>query len=91
MRAGAREAHLLERGTATRSSSTVTRSCDRSASLVAPVELAEAFGLTDTRPPHGAAAALVARAAARLAEDPAGDDLRRLEPIYLRAPRGIGP
>jgi hypothetical protein len=28
-------------------------------------------------------------ASARLLVDPAGDDLRRLEPIYLRAPRGV--
>jgi hypothetical protein len=27
--------------------------------------------------------------ARHLAKDPAGDDLRRLEPIYLRAPRGV--
>jgi hypothetical protein len=28
-------------------------------------------------------------AAQRLAVDPGGDDLRRLEPRYLRAPRGV--
>lgn len=29
------------------------------------------------------------RAAARLAADPGGDDVRTMEPIYLRAPRGV--
>ena len=90
VRAGAREAYLLERGSADPRLVDRDAIADRSTQLVAPVELAQAFGLTDTSPPHRAAAALVARAAARLAEDPAGDDLRRLEPTYLRAPRGIG-
>ncbi len=89
VRAGAREAHLLQRGATDPQLVERDAIADLAAPLVAPVELAEAFGLTDTRPPHRAAAALVARAAARLTEDPAGDDLRRLEPIYLRAPRGI--
>ncbi|MEO8245709.1 MAG: tRNA (adenosine(37)-N6)-threonylcarbamoyltransferase complex dimerization subunit type 1 TsaB [Chloroflexota bacterium] len=91
VRAGAREAYLLERGAADPLLVDRDGSVDHGHSLVAPVELAEAFGLSDTRPPHRAAAAVAARAAARLADDPAGDDLRRLEPIYLRAPRGIGP
>ena len=91
VRAGAREAHLLERGSADPRLVERDAIVDRARPLVAPLELAEAFGLSDTRPPHRAAAALVARAVARLAVDPAGDDLRRLEPIYLRAPRGIGP
>lgn len=89
-RAGAREAYLLERG------AEAPRLMERDeidhldAPLVAPVELAAAFELTATRPPHRSAVAVAARTAARLAEDPAGDDLRRLEPAYLRAPRGIG-
>jgi tRNA threonylcarbamoyl adenosine modification protein YeaZ len=89
-RAGAREAYLFTRDAAT------VRILDRdglpaavgAGPAVAPTELAEAFGLVGARPPHGARA--IARAAARrLAEEPSGDDLRRLEPIYLRAPRGV--
>ncbi len=56
--------------------------------VVTPAELAIAFGLADSRPPR--AAATIARMAAdRLAADAAGDDLGILEPIYLRAPRGL--
>jgi tRNA threonylcarbamoyladenosine biosynthesis protein TsaB len=56
--------------------------------VVAPAELADAFALDDARSPRGAAA--VARMTARrLADEPAGDDPRTLEPIYLRAPRGV--
>jgi tRNA threonylcarbamoyl adenosine modification protein YeaZ len=56
--------------------------------IVAAAELASAFGLADARSPRGARA--IARGAARrLDDEPAGDDLRRLEPIYLRAPRGV--
>jgi hypothetical protein len=53
-----------------------------------PTELAEAFGLAGAEPPRAAGA--VARAAAtRLRRDPQGDDVRTLEPMYLRAPRGV--
>jgi tRNA threonylcarbamoyl adenosine modification protein YeaZ len=89
-RAGAREAYLLVRG----EPDPLVVDRDRLGEvlagheIVAPAELAEAFALTPSRPP--AAAMAVARLAAhRLATDPAGDDLRRLEPIYLRAPRGL--
>jgi tRNA threonylcarbamoyladenosine biosynthesis protein TsaB len=58
--------------------------------IVAPSELAAAFGLTGAVPPHEAALAVARMAAARLATDPGGDDLEVLEPQYLRAPRGIG-
>ena len=90
-RAGAREAYLLERGA--QAPRLVARDAidNLDAPLVAPVELAAAFELTATRPPHRSAIAVAARTAARLADDPVGDDLRRLEPAYLRAPRGIGP
>lgn len=90
-RAGAREAFLLERGAA--APLVVDREAigRTDATLVSPVELAEAFGLSGTRPPFAAAGAMAAIAAARLASDPRGDDLARLEPAYLRAPRGIGP
>ena len=86
-RAGAREAYLLARG------DDVPRIADRdaldpAAVVVAATELATAFGLTAARRPRGAPA-IARRAAERLAVDPAGDDLRTLEPIYLRAPRGV--
>lgn len=86
-RAGARDAYLLERGEAE------PRIVDRdalpaAASVVAAEEVATAFGLLDVRRPHGAIA-IARRAAGRIAGDPAGDDLRTLEPIYLRAPRGV--
>jgi tRNA threonylcarbamoyl adenosine modification protein YeaZ len=91
-RAGAREAHLLLRG------ETASRIVDRDelpshagvAAVVAPGELAEAFGLAGAVTPTGAAAAVAAIAAARLAANPAGDDLAHLEPAYLRPPRGAG-
>jgi tRNA threonylcarbamoyl adenosine modification protein YeaZ len=89
-RAGAREAYVLARG----AELPIIVERDQLASrlagrpIVAPRELVDAFELTDTRPP--AAAPAVARlAASRLAVDPAGDDLQVLEPIYLRAPRGL--
>jgi tRNA threonylcarbamoyl adenosine modification protein YeaZ len=90
-RAGARDAYLLLRG------EPAPRIVDRdelaaaSGRLVAPAELAEAFGLRDSTPPLRAAAAVATDAAARLNANPAGDELERLEPVYLRAPRGIGP
>lgn len=90
-RAGARDAYLLARGEET------IRIVDRDAlpallagrRIVAPAELVEAFVLGGATPPAGAAAAIAAIAAERLDADAAGDDLRRLEPIYLRAPRGV--
>ena len=55
--------------------------------VVAPTELVDAFGIDNARVPRGAVA--VARTtAARLADDPSGDDVRTIEPVYLRAPRG---
>jgi tRNA threonylcarbamoyl adenosine modification protein YeaZ len=89
-RAGAREAYLLVRG----SSDPVIVDRDAigehlsDASVVAPAQLATAFGLVHPTTPRGAAA-MAREASARLLVDPAGDDLRRLEPIYLRAPRGV--
>lgn len=84
-RAGAREAYLLVRGSA---DPVIVVAGDLAARLggqriVAPVELATAFGLAGATRPHGAPA--IARAAA---ERP-GDDLATLEPVYLRAPRGV--
>lgn len=86
-RAGAREAYLLVRG------GTEPRIVDRDelgniGRVVAPAELVEAFGLSNVRRPR-AAPTIARRAAERLAQDPAGDELSRLEPLYLRAPRGV--
>ena len=86
-RAGSREAYLLARG------DEEPRIVDRdelnaTGLLVVPADLAAAFGLADARPPR-AAPAIARHAAERLALDPAGDDLALLEPLYLRAPRGV--
>ena len=56
--------------------------------MIAAGELAAAFGLDGSRAPRGAGA-IARRAAERLATDPDGDDVSTLEPIYLRAPRGV--
>lgn len=90
-RAGARDAYLLPRGS---EAITIVDRDELPALLggrriVAPAELAEAFSLAGTTPPTGAAAAIAKIAAGRLAESAGGDDLQRLEPIYLRAPRGV--
>ncbi|MGZ8481583.1 MAG: tRNA (adenosine(37)-N6)-threonylcarbamoyltransferase complex dimerization subunit type 1 TsaB [Candidatus Limnocylindria bacterium] len=90
-RAGAREAYLLPRGEES------PRIVDRDAltalvgdaRIVAPVELAVAFSLEGAEPPR-AAGALAAMAAARLDAEAGGDDLRTLEPLYVRPPRGLG-
>lgn len=89
-RAGAREAYLLARGAdgpAIVDRDELVRHL-AGHRVVAATELADAFGLADARPPDGGSA-LARLAAHRLASDPAGDDLSRLEPIYLRAPRGL--
>lgn len=89
-RAGAHEAYVLPRGESSPSivagATLATLAGDRP--VVAARELAAAFGVKAARPPR-AAAALAALAAGSLARNPAGDDLRELEPIYLRQPRGI--
>ena len=90
-RAGARDAYVLARDEG------AIRLVDRDElpellagrSVVAPEELVDAFALGDVTPPSGAAAEIARLAAERLDADDAGDDLRRLEPIYLRAPRGV--
>jgi tRNA threonylcarbamoyladenosine biosynthesis protein TsaB len=90
-RAGAQDAYLLTRGAP---EPRIVASSELpgliGASLVAaPSELARAFGLSGTVPPHEAATAVARLAAARLSLAPGGDDLARLEPWYLRAPRGV--
>jgi tRNA threonylcarbamoyladenosine biosynthesis protein TsaB len=90
-RAGAHEAFLLLRG-------------DEQAAIIprdglppgahhdavsAPAELAAAFDLAGARAPLRAAVSVAALAVARLAVAPAGDDLKTLEPTYLRLPRGM--
>jgi len=88
-RAGARDAYLLRRGTT--SPEIVDRDVlgDVAGPYVAPAELVEAFALADAVQPLRAAAAVARQAALRLRDEPAGDDLSRLEPAYLRAPRGV--
>jgi tRNA threonylcarbamoyladenosine biosynthesis protein TsaB len=87
-RAGAAEAYLLARDAA--GPVVVERAALAELSgAIAARELAFDFGLVDARPPDRAAAAVARLAAGRLAQDPAGDDLERLEPSYLRGPRGI--
>lgn len=91
-RAGAREAYLLVRG------ETEPRLVDRDGlppgvherPVVASAELAVAFELRAAVPPHRAAISLARAATERLAQVPDGDDLARLEPRYLRAPRSAG-
>jgi tRNA threonylcarbamoyladenosine biosynthesis protein TsaB len=90
-RAGAREAFLLLRGDP---EPAVVAADDlppatRRESVVAPADLAKAFGLAAARSPTRAALTIGARAIARLETDPAGDELATLEPRYLRLPRGL--
>jgi tRNA threonylcarbamoyladenosine biosynthesis protein TsaB len=88
-RAGAREAYLLRRAETT--PEIVDRDTLRTLTgpVVAPAELVDAFGLADAVQPLRAAAAVARQAAQRLRADPSGDDLARLEPAYLRGPRGV--
>jgi tRNA threonylcarbamoyl adenosine modification protein YeaZ len=92
-RAGAQEAYLLVRG---EPEPRIVASAELHALLggspvAAPSELASAFGLVNARSPFAAAPAIASLAVERLAALPGGDDLDRLEPQYVRAPRGIGP
>jgi len=59
--------------------------------VVASSELASAFAIGEALSPRRAAAAVALSASRRLTEAPGGDDLERLEPWYLRAPRGTIP
>ena len=92
VRAGAQDAFLLVRGESeprvvpASEVGTITGG----SKLVAPSELAIAFALDHAVPPHRAGAVVARMAAARLADDPLGDELAGLEPWYLRPPRGVG-
>jgi hypothetical protein len=88
-RAGAAEAYLLARDAAAPIVVARAALADLTGAIAAR-ELAGAFGLRDARPPDRAAGAVADLAVRRLAIDPAGDDLERLEPTYLRGPRGMG-
>jgi tRNA threonylcarbamoyladenosine biosynthesis protein TsaB len=91
-RAGAHEVYVLARGAdgVTVADADVLRRRIGREAVVAPVEVADAFGLANARAPRRAAMAVARAAADRLTGDAAGDELARLEPQYLRAPRGIG-
>jgi len=90
-RAGAQDAYLLARGAP---EPQIVAASDLpgligGSLIAAPSELARAFGMSGTVPPHEAATAVARLAAARLSLAPGGDDLALLEPWYLRAPRGV--
>ena len=88
-RAGARDAYLLRRGAASPEIADRDALAGVPGPVVAPAELIEAFELADAIQPLRAAAAVARQAVLRLRGDPTGDDLARLEPAYLRAPRGV--
>jgi tRNA threonylcarbamoyl adenosine modification protein YeaZ len=85
VRAGAAESYLLPRGgeLAIVAHDEMPESL-RLRPVAAPRELAALLGLGRARRPHAAASALIGLALAARADD----DLERLEPRYLRAPRG---
>ena len=89
-RAGAHEAYLLARDADAPVviGEAAVRERLANVPVVAPTELAAAFGLERAVVPH-AAMAIAERARRRLLDDPAGEDVRSLEPIYLRPPRGL--
>lgn len=87
-RAGANEAFVLTRGADAPSVADREAVASIDGPLVAPAELAAAFGLEDVIGPDGARA-IARQAARRLAQDPAGDPVATLEPVYLRGPRGV--
>ncbi len=89
-RAGAQDAFLLMRGEPVPRvvSGAELASLVGGSPVVTPSELASAFGLVKALSPRRAAASVALQAARRLTEDPRGDELERLEPWYLRAPRG---
>lgn len=89
-RAGAAEAYILGRGEPQPQIVPFTALPPEALSkrLVAPRDLALALGLTRSEPPDTAADAVARLAAERIAAG-STDDLARLEPVYLRPPRGL--
>ncbi|MGZ8562111.1 MAG: tRNA (adenosine(37)-N6)-threonylcarbamoyltransferase complex dimerization subunit type 1 TsaB [Candidatus Limnocylindria bacterium] len=92
-RAGAQDAFMLMRGEALPRivAGAELGTLLGASPVVTPSELAAAFGIAGALSPRRAAEAVALKAARRLAEEPRGDDLERLEPWYLRAPRGTIP
>ena len=89
-RAGSTEAYGLLRGdrVAQVIAFSALLAAARDRRLVAPRELADALGLTHASPPVDAARAIASLSAARLRRGEV-DDVARLEPAYLRPPRGL--
>jgi tRNA threonylcarbamoyl adenosine modification protein YeaZ len=89
-RAGAHECYLLARGAAEPIliGGQAARERLGATPVIAPAELAAAFGLDRSTTPR-AAESVGRLGLRRLAVDPVGDDLSALEPIYLRPPRGL--
>jgi tRNA threonylcarbamoyl adenosine modification protein YeaZ len=92
-RAGAQDAFVLMRGGAVPRivAAAELASLVGSSLVVAASEVAAAFALPSAISPRRGAEAVALRASRRLIEDAGGDDLERLEPWYLRAPRGTVP
>ena len=90
-RAGAHDAFVLVRGSSEPAivAEQALPAAAHTDLVAAPAELATAFALGGARPPVHAAAAIARIAAERLGAGAAGDDLRALEPGYLRLPRGL--
>jgi tRNA threonylcarbamoyl adenosine modification protein YeaZ len=92
-RAGAQDAFVLLRGEALPrvvGAAELERLVGASP-VVAASEVGSAFALSGAISPRRGAEAVALRASRRLSEEPRGDDLERLEPWYLRAPRGTVP
>ena len=89
-RAGAHDGYVLARGAEApviRDEAEI-RGDLGAVAVVAPAELTDAFGLSRALSPQGAAAAIGRLAAQRWTEH-GPDALSELEPLYLRAPRGL--
>jgi tRNA threonylcarbamoyl adenosine modification protein YeaZ len=89
-RAGAREGWILARGAEApvMLDADAIRDGHADTPVVAPADVVEAFGLEAALAPIHAAAA-IGRLATHLRTDAPTDGLAELEPLYLRAPRGL--
>jgi tRNA threonylcarbamoyladenosine biosynthesis protein TsaB len=89
-RAGAREGWVLARGAdaPVMLDADAIRDGHADTAVVAPGDVVEAFGLEAALPPIHAAAA-IGRLAIQLRADAPTDAIAELEPMYLRAPRGL--